>query len=137
LTVSDETRSALPIRRWLEAAEIRRSRRRYLDDPISGPSAHSLDDFCHDFTPFEGARTILVWEAPPRIFSSIVLGYGRVSSPSALVFVGDRRRPEAAAATGYTAEAASWSYGTGFRYLLDRRRSAPRRGGVVAASATA
>jgi hypothetical protein len=104
--VSDETRSTIPTLRWLKAAETRRSRRKYLPDPISGPAALALDDFCRDFAPFEGARTVLVREAPARFFTSIVLGYGKVSSPSALVFVGDRRRPEAAAAAGFTAEAA-------------------------------
>ncbi len=42
-----------------------------------------------------------------QMFTGWLLGvYGKVSSPSALVFVGDRRLPDAAARAGYTGEAA-------------------------------
>lgn len=97
----------IPARRWLEAAEVRRSRRSYTDESLSGPAADALEHFCRTFTPFEGARTVLVREAPGRIFTGWLLHvYGKVSSPSALVFVGDRRLPDAAARAGYTGEAA-------------------------------
>ena len=105
--VSEATFSAMPTRRWLDAAEARRSRRKYRDDPIHGAAAVALDDFCRDFALFEGARTVLVGQAPPRIFTGVILHmYGKVTSPSALVFVADRRLPGAAAAAGYTAEGA-------------------------------
>src|SRR5660398_217719 len=58
----------IPARRWLEAAEVRRSRRSYTDESLSGPAADALEHFCRTFTPFEGARTVLVREAPGRIF---------------------------------------------------------------------
>lgn len=50
---------------------------------------------------------MLVAQAPPKIFTGWLLGvYGKVASPSALVFVGDRRLPGAAARAGYTGQAA-------------------------------
>jgi nitroreductase len=68
--------------------------------------AEILEALCGEFSPFEGARVIALVEAPPKIFTGLVLGfYGKVSSPSALIFVGDRRLPDAAARAGYTAEA--------------------------------
>jgi hypothetical protein len=102
--IADDT---LPVARWTAAAHARRSRRSYGPEPINGPEAARLEEFCRAFTPFEGARTVLVAAAPPKIFTGWLLGvYGKVASPSALVFVGDRRRSEAPARAGYTGEAA-------------------------------
>lgn len=98
-----------PLARWTEAARSRRSRRVYLPGrPIAGAEAEALTQFCATYSPFPGARAIVLAEAPPEIFTGWLLGvYGKVSSPSALVFVGDRRLPDAAARTGYTAEGAA------------------------------
>ena len=98
---------ALPVARWTAAARARRSRRAYEPQPIAGLAAERLETFCRDYAPFEGARVVALVEAPPKIFTGLVLGfYGKVTSPSALIFVGDRRLPDAAARAGYTAEAA-------------------------------
>ncbi|MHB9149671.1 MAG: nitroreductase family protein [Thermoleophilia bacterium] len=97
----------LPVERWLAAAGARVSRRNYTDEPVSGPAADALDGLCRSFAPFEGARTVLLRHAPPQIFTGWLLHvYGKVSSPSALVFVGDQRVLGAAARAGYTGEAA-------------------------------
>ena len=99
--------ATLPVERWLDAAGGRTSRRAYASEPVSGPAADALDDFCRTFIPFDGARTVLVRHAPPKIFTGWLLHvYGKVSSPSALVFVGDTRLPGAAARAGYTGEGA-------------------------------
>lgn len=93
--------------RWSEAAHVRRSRRAYREEPISGRSADDLEAHCSSFAPFAGARVVLLPEAPAEIFTGWLLGvYGKVASPSALVFVGDRRLPDAAARAGYAGEAA-------------------------------
>ncbi len=97
----------LPVARWTAAAQARRSRRAYEPQPIAGVAAEHLETFCRDYAPFDGARTVVLAQAPPKIFTGLVLGfYGKVTSPSALIFVGDRRLPDAAARAGYTAEAA-------------------------------
>jgi nitroreductase len=93
--------------RWAAAARVRRSRRAYEPQPIAGVEAEHLETFCRDYAPFDGARTVVLAQAPPKIFTGLVLGfYGKVTSPSALIFVGDHRLPDAAARAGYTAEAA-------------------------------
>jgi len=93
--------------RWARAARVRRSRRAYEPQPIHSAEAKSLEALCRAYSPFDGARTVLLTEAPPNIFTGLVLGfYGKVSSPSALIFVGDQRLPDAAARAGYTGEAA-------------------------------
>jgi nitroreductase len=95
------------VERWLGAAATRVSRRRYTDEPVSGPAADTLEAFCGSFTRFAAVRTVLVRHAPPEIFTGWLLHvYGKVSSPSALVFVGDKRVPAAAARAGFTGEAA-------------------------------
>jgi len=97
----------LPVARWAAAARLRRSRRAYEPQPIGGVAAERLKTFCREYAPFDGARAVVLVEAPPKIFTGWLLGvYGKVSSPSALVFVGDRRLPDAAARAGYTGEAA-------------------------------
>jgi len=97
----------LPVARWATAARVRRSRRAYEPQPIAGVEAGRLEAFCREYAPFDGARAVVLVEAPPKIFTGWLLGvYGKVSSPSALVFVGDRRLPDAAARAGYTGEAA-------------------------------
>ena len=97
----------MSVKRWLDAATVRVSRRSYTDEPASGPAADALDSFCTAFNRFEGARTVLVRRAPPKIFTGWLLHvYGKVSSPSALVFVGDKRVSGAAAQAGFMGEAA-------------------------------
>lgn len=96
-----------PVARWAAAARVRRSRRAYEPQPIAGAETERLEAFCREFAPFEGVRVVVLVEAPPKIFTGWLLGvYGKVTSPSALVFVGDRRLPDAAARAGYAAEAA-------------------------------
>jgi hypothetical protein len=69
--------------------------------------AEHLEAFCRGYAPFAGARTVLLADAPPQIFTGWLLGvYGKVIAPSALVFVGDRRLSDAAARAGYTGQAA-------------------------------
>ena len=96
-----------PVARWAEAARLRRSQRAYEPEPIAGVVAERLETLCREYAPFEGARAVVLVEAPPKIFTGWLLRvYGKVTSPSALVFVGDRRLPDAAARAGYTGEAA-------------------------------
>ena len=59
----------LPIARWTAAARVRRSRRAYEPQPIAGAEAESLETFCRDFAPFDGARAVLLVEAPPSLSS--------------------------------------------------------------------
>lgn len=97
----------LPVARWVAAARTRRSHRSYTPEPVGGSEADQLDRFCRGFAPFEGARAVVLREAPPEIFTGWLLGvYGKVSSPSALVFIADRRLADAPARAGYTGEAA-------------------------------
>jgi hypothetical protein len=97
----------LPVSRWAAAARVRRSRRAYEPQPIAGTEAERLQSFCRGYSPFDGARALVLVEAPQSIFTGWLLRvYGKVTSPSALIFVGDRRLPDAAARAGYTGEAA-------------------------------
>ncbi len=101
------TEHELPVARWAAAARARRSRRAYEPRPIAGVAAERLGTFCREYAPFDGARAAVLVEAPPHIFTGWLLRvYGKVTSPSALVFMGDRRLSDAAARAGYTGEAA-------------------------------
>lgn len=95
------------VSRWVEAARLRRSRRAYAPEPVSGPAADDLERHCGSFVPFPSARVVMLRAAPQEIFTGWLLRmYGKVSSPSALVFVADKRVSGAAARAGYAGEAA-------------------------------
>lgn len=93
--------------RWSAAASTRISIRDYDPSPISEEEAEALARSMSEFVVFDGARVVVVREAPGDFFTGWLLRvYGKVSSPSALVFVGDRRVPLVEAAVGYAGEAA-------------------------------
>lgn len=93
------------VREWLDASAARVSRRSYSPGAVSPEDHERLTSFCEGFRPFEGVRTLTLREAPQGIFTGIVFSYGKVTSPSALVFLGEERLPDIEARVGYTAEA--------------------------------
>lgn len=95
--------SAGDARRWLDAIPVRHSRRSYTGDPVARADLDALDALAARWTPWSGARAVLVREAPQSMFAGIVGAYGGIShAPSALAFIGagEGRAEE----VGYTGE---------------------------------
>ncbi len=89
---------------WAEAVFRRRSRRRFVPNPVAPEALARLESVCRGFRPFGRARAVLVREAPPELFRGIVGAYGRVKgAPHCLVMIGPKG---AAAEVGYVGEAA-------------------------------
>lgn len=87
----------------LGAIPGRRSRRSYTGAPVEASDLEALTALAEGWTPWAGARTVVIPDAPRSLFMGIIGAYGGVSgSPSALAFVGSAP-PEA---IGYTGEAA-------------------------------
>jgi hypothetical protein len=91
---------------WIEAARRRRSRRSYLDRPITGDEVRALENGFEAFPVLPGARIVLLPRAPESMFTGLLGRYGKVTSPSAFVLVGDERVEVGAAPAGYAGEAA-------------------------------
>ncbi len=92
---------------WLEAVEIRRSRRSYDGRRPDRDALATLQAHCNAFGPFPAARVVLLPEAPQSLFLGIVGSYGGISrAPSALAFIGRSAESGVEAAVGYTGEAA-------------------------------
>lgn len=92
---------------WLEAVNVRRSRRSYDGRRPDADALATLQAHVDSFRPFPAARAVLLPEAPQALFLGIVGSYGGVSNaPSALAFVGRTAETGVHAAVGYTGEAA-------------------------------
>ncbi|MBN2405966.1 MAG: nitroreductase [Coriobacteriia bacterium] len=97
----------LQVRRWLDVVPVRRSRRSFSEAPVVEGELDVLAALCAEFRPFgDVARTVLVRQAPQRLFMGVAGSYGGISgAPSALAFVGRKEAPNVEAAVGYTGEA--------------------------------
>lgn len=96
-----------PVADWLKVGRERSSRRSYDGTPVDATAIAAIEQFAHTFHPSDVARTVLLRQASPRIFTGIVGSYGKVSgAPSALVFIGTVGAPGVDECVGYTGEAA-------------------------------
>lgn len=89
---------------WLSAIFSRRSRRAYDGAPTTEQLSR-LKEVAADFQPFDDARTVVIEDIPPALFTGIVGSYGRVKgAATALAFVADPSSPHADEHCGYTGE---------------------------------
>ncbi|MDO9557066.1 MAG: nitroreductase family protein [Coriobacteriia bacterium] len=91
---------------WHEAIGVRHARRSFDATSLPTDELDALEACCREFRPFgDLARTVLVREAPQRLFMGVAGSYGGISgAPSALAFVGIKGAPHVQAAVGYTGE---------------------------------
>ncbi len=95
-----------PVREWVEAAHVRRSRRSYDGTPLDAETLAAMESLCKSFRPSPVARAVLLAKAPPDIFTGIVGSYGQVTgAPSAVAIVGTNGAPGVQMSIGYTGEA--------------------------------
>jgi len=88
---------------WLDVVPVRHARRSYTGEPVASADLDALEVRAASWRPWQGARVVVIRDAPPALFVGIVGAYGGIShAPSALAFVGGAgTRGEA---VGYTAE---------------------------------
>lgn len=90
-------------RRWLAAVPVRRARRSFTGEPAAPADLDALEALASRWSPWPGARAVVVREAPQSMFVGVVGAYGGIShAPSALAFVGTSG--VRAEAVGYTGE---------------------------------
>jgi nitroreductase len=100
------TDKGLDTRRWLDAVEVRRSRREYDGHPIAAADLSALEALARTFRPWDDARCVVAPDAPSTLFSGIVGAYGRVNrAPSALLFIVTSGSPSSEEHVGYMGEA--------------------------------
>lgn len=95
----------LPVDKWLEAVEIRKSRRRFIDRPIEEEKIARIKECCVEFQPFLGVRGVLIRDSAGDIFDGVIGSYGSVKGASSyLAFIGDIDIPHVQAKVGYLGE---------------------------------
>ena len=91
--------------RWFEALPGRRSRRAYDGTPPDPERMQALVRTAETFKPFDDARTVVVEQIPPNLFTGLIGSYGKVTGAvSALVFIVDSTSPTGPEHCGYTGE---------------------------------
>jgi nitroreductase len=94
------------LRRWREAALIRRSRRAYDPRAIDETALSAIESLCATYRPYPDARVALVREPPVNVFTGILGSYGSIKgAPSVLVFLARGSGSAARRQCGYTGEA--------------------------------
>jgi hypothetical protein len=96
----------IPAERWYKALRLRRSRRRFLPRPL-GPDEHTrLEVLCRDFSPFPGARAVVVNASPEEVFKGFLGHYGKIKgAPAFTVFIGQPGDPHTQEKVGFLGEA--------------------------------
>ena len=90
---------------WNDAISTRRSRRRFDSRPIDPKLLEHINDVCTGFRPFEHVRSVLVKEAPDKVFKGAIGPYGKIKgAPSFIAFIGDMRSPNVQEEIGYIGE---------------------------------
>jgi hypothetical protein len=78
----------LPVRRWLDAVSVRRSRRAYDGTPLEPAAMEALRSLCAEFRPWPDARAEVVAEPVVDVFRGLLGSYGKIhGAPSVLVFI--------------------------------------------------
>lgn len=92
----------IPVKDWYSAIRIRRSRRVYDGRPLDDDLLGDLYRVCTQFTPFPGARAVLVDTGPEPVFKGAVGNYGQVkNAPAYIAFIGDMREKHVHEQVGY------------------------------------
>lgn len=95
------------MRAWFEATATRRSRRRYLSQPVEDDTLDALAATCEGFHPHADARVALVEQPTSDVFTGVLGSYGKVTgSPHVLCVIADETSPTAQHHAGYVGEAA-------------------------------
>lgn len=95
----------IPFDRWYDAIFIRRSRRQFINKPISDNLLERMERTCNEFKPFDSVRTILINQSSDAIFRGAIGKYGKIKdAPSTIAFVGVKNDPHINEKIGYTGE---------------------------------
>lgn len=95
----------IPVENWYKAIRVRRSRRIYDGRPLGDGLLDALNRVCAEFTPFPGARAVLVDSNPEAVFKGAVGHYGQIkNAPAYIAFVGDMRERHVQERVGYLGE---------------------------------
>lgn len=98
----------IPVKAWYEAIYTRRSRRKYIPDPISTEALNQLTHTIQNLNsePFlEGARAVMVNQNPDDVFKGALGSYGKIKdAPAYIAFVGDTQNPFVQEKVGYLGE---------------------------------
>jgi len=90
---------------WLEAIDVRRSRRRYDGTPVLPADLDAIQVCIDGFRPTASGRVVLLRQAPSNLFKGLVGSYGRIEGvSSAMVFVGREGDLAVQEAIGYLGE---------------------------------
>ena len=79
--ITPPTGSRIPARvaqRWLAAVPARHARRSYTGEPVAPADLDALEELAASWSPWSGARVVLVREAPQSMFVGIVGAYGGI-----------------------------------------------------------
>lgn len=100
-------RGPAPGAAWLDAASVRRSRRRFDGAALDPAVLDRLDEAVSAFSPYPDARVVLVREPGEGVFSGVVGSYGKITgSRHVLLIIANEHSEHAHAHAGYTGEAA-------------------------------
>lgn len=92
-------------KRWYPAIFRRKSRRRFLNEPLMEKDVRRLQDVCENFKPFPDARAVLVRKNADDVLKGLLGSYGKIEGASSyLAFLGDMRSPYVQENVGYTGE---------------------------------
>ncbi len=91
--------------RWYDAIFQRRSRRQFERRQINSQLFEKLQIVCDEFSPFTGARAVLLNQSPENVFKGAIGKYGKIkNAPSVIVFIGNADDPNMNEKTGFTGE---------------------------------
>lgn len=95
----------IPFNRWYNAIFTRRSRRQFINNPISTQLLEEMERICNEFKPFDEVRAILIKQPSNDIFKGFLGKYGKIKdAPSVIAFVGIKNDPFINEKIGYTGE---------------------------------
>jgi len=96
----------IPAEKWYQAIKLRRSRRSFLESPLTEEDLTYLRDCCNWLNSFwQGVRVVLVAESPDKVFRGAIGSYGKIKgAPAYVAFIGDRQDPNVQEKLGYLGE---------------------------------
>jgi hypothetical protein len=95
----------IPVERWYQAIEKRRSRRRFDLNPLGEEVSSQITSTCAHFRPFPNARAVVVKESPDTVFKGPIGSYGKIKgAPAFIAFIGNMDSPNVWEQVGYTGE---------------------------------
>ncbi len=84
----------IPFNRWYNAIFTRRSRRQFINKPISAQLLKEMEKICNEFKPFDEVRAILIDQPSNAIFKGFLGKYGKIKdAPAVVALVGIKDDP--------------------------------------------